>query len=219
MAHSAALKQQMDAALGQALAEGVLDDQFQQLLSLQDDSNADFVAEVTSLFFEDSTGKLDKMQGIVSSSALNFNDLDALVHQFKGSSASLGAHTIAQLCVRMREACQARNQPACQELLADIKQVRKAIWGARVDDVDGRAAPGACEPGCQAAPAWPPRGRLLAAPRWLLLVAQQGGPPAHAACRRAAHRPRSLPPRARAHPRPLPARRRSRCCGCGWAPS
>jgi hypothetical protein len=50
MAHS--LGRPAAAARGQALAEGVLDGLVvQQLLSLQDDSNADFVAEVTSLIF------------------------------------------------------------------------------------------------------------------------------------------------------------------------
>lgn len=31
-----------------------------------------------------------------------FLQIDALVHQFKGSSASFGAHTMAALCVQVR---------------------------------------------------------------------------------------------------------------------
>lgn len=48
--------------------------------------------------------------------------VDALVHQFKGSSASFGAHTMAGLCVQLRDACHAHNQPACQALVAQLRQ-------------------------------------------------------------------------------------------------
>ena len=47
-----------------------------------------FVAEVISLYFEDSVVKIEKMFELASSSA--FNELDQICHQFKGSSASLG---------------------------------------------------------------------------------------------------------------------------------
>ncbi len=42
-----------------------------------------------------------------------YNELDQLVHQFKGSSASLGAQLIAQLCIRLREQCQQRDCAGC----------------------------------------------------------------------------------------------------------
>ena len=47
--------------------------------------------------------------------------VDALVHQFKGSSASFGAHTMAGLCVQLRDACHAHNQPACQALVTQLR--------------------------------------------------------------------------------------------------
>lgn len=115
------VKDQMEQILNQMHAAGVLDDQFQQLLQLQDESNPDFVCEVVRLYFEDSGSKIVKMQQLVSTSAPDFNELDQLVHQFKGSSASLGAHAIAQLCVRLREACQQFNGAGCQALLEEVK--------------------------------------------------------------------------------------------------
>jgi histidine-containing phosphotransfer protein len=48
--------------------------------------------------------------------------VDALVHQFKGSSASFGAHTMALLCVQLRDACHAHNQPACQQLVQQLRE-------------------------------------------------------------------------------------------------
>ncbi len=100
--------------------EGVLDEQFQQLMQLQDESNPDFVAEVVQLYFEDSVQKIERMSTMLSTPAPDFKELDQLVHQFKGSSASLGAATIAQLCIRMREGCQSHNQQACQALLGQL---------------------------------------------------------------------------------------------------
>lgn len=43
---------EMEALLGTLKAEGLIDDQFQQLLLLQDESDPDFVSSVMQLFFE-----------------------------------------------------------------------------------------------------------------------------------------------------------------------
>ena len=68
---------------------------------LQDESNPDFVAEVVELYFEDSAGKLDKLESKLAAPVPDFNDVDQLVHQFKGSSASFGAQSLAALCVQV----------------------------------------------------------------------------------------------------------------------
>jgi len=59
------------------------------------------VAEVVELYFEDSAGKLDKLEGKLAALSPDFNDIDQLVHQFKGSSASFGAQKLAALCVQV----------------------------------------------------------------------------------------------------------------------
>lgn len=118
----AIINQHLDNLLQQTLQEGVLDDQFQQLLQLQDESNPDFVSEVVQLYFEDSANKIDKMQQMLSVPSPDYAELDQLVHQFKGSSASLGAQAIAQHCIRLREACQRRDCAACQGLLHAVKE-------------------------------------------------------------------------------------------------
>ena len=69
---------------------------------MQDESNPDFVAEVVELYFEDSAGKLDKLEGKLAATTPDFNDIDQLVHQFKGSSASFGAQKLAALCVQVK---------------------------------------------------------------------------------------------------------------------
>lgn len=68
---------------------------------MQDDSNPDFVAEVVELYFEDSAGKLEKLDAKLAAPVPDFNEVDQLVHQFKGSSASFGAQGLATLCVQV----------------------------------------------------------------------------------------------------------------------
>ena len=78
---------------------------------MQDESNPDFVAEVVELYFEDSAGKLDKLEGKLAAPTPDFNDIDQLVHQFKGSSASFGAQKLAALCVQVTSLSQLSAQP------------------------------------------------------------------------------------------------------------
>ncbi|KAH9612937.1 hypothetical protein KSS87_020857 [Heliosperma pusillum] len=68
--------------------EGILNEQFTQLQSLQDESNPDFVAEVVKLFFEDSERLLNDMSKSLGQGNVDFKKLDAHVHQLKGSSSS-----------------------------------------------------------------------------------------------------------------------------------
>ena len=56
-----ALMAERDALAEQAAHDGVLDDQFAQLLSLQDDTNPDFVLEVVELYFDDSAQKAQRI--------------------------------------------------------------------------------------------------------------------------------------------------------------
>ncbi|CAK0784187.1 hypothetical protein CVIRNUC_007391 [Coccomyxa viridis] len=116
------INQQIDQLLNGLGQEGLLDDQFAQLMQLQDESNPDFVAEVVELYFEDSAGKLDKLEGKLAAPTPDFNDIDQLVHQFKGSSASFGAQKLAALCVQLRDGCMRSDRHFCQALLQEVKK-------------------------------------------------------------------------------------------------
>jgi len=115
---------QIDASIEELLLqlgqEGLLDDQFSQLRQLQDESNPDFVQEVVELYFEDSATKLEKLNSKLQDTTPDYNAIDQLVHQFKGSSASFGAQAIAQACGKFRELCQQQNRAGCQTLLQQI---------------------------------------------------------------------------------------------------
>lgn len=113
--------------LYQLTQEGLLDDQFSQLRQLQDESNPDFVQEVVELYFEDSATKLVKLSSKLQDTAPDYNSIDQLVHQFKGSSASFGAQEISQSCARFRELCQEQDQSGCQLLLQHINSSFQAL--------------------------------------------------------------------------------------------
>ncbi|KAG6500453.1 hypothetical protein ZIOFF_040298 [Zingiber officinale] len=66
---------------------GLLDQQFQQLQMLQDASNPDFVSEVITLFCKDSEIILAELTKLLNQPVVDFQKVDAYVHQLKGSSS------------------------------------------------------------------------------------------------------------------------------------
>ncbi|CAN4113530.1 unnamed protein product [Withania somnifera] len=102
--------------------EGFLDSQFSQLQQLQDDSNPDFVVEVVSLFFEDSERLLNDLTMALDQPNVDFKQVDAHVHQLKGSSSSVGAQRVKNCCIPFRNCCEEQNTEACLRCLQQIKQ-------------------------------------------------------------------------------------------------
>ena len=103
--------------------------------SFQDESNPDFVSEVATLYFSDSTEKLDKLSQALSQVQSPSDPsswapvVDAAVHQFKGASASFGAAAVAAACVRVRAAAQAGDFGAVRDLLQN--EVRREFEALR----------------------------------------------------------------------------------------
>jgi len=133
------LAAQQQHCLHQMMGEGLLDEQFQQLIALQDESNPDFVTEVAELYFDDAVPKIQRVGQLLSEPSPDFGELDAVVHQFKGSSASLGAGGMAKLCIRMRELCQQRDVAGCQALVMQVRCA--AVAAARLFGVVVVVAP------------------------------------------------------------------------------
>ncbi|KDP40053.1 hypothetical protein JCGZ_02051 [Jatropha curcas] len=102
--------------------EGFLDGQFTQLQLLQDESNADFVVEVVSLFFEDSERLLNDLTRAIDQQSVDFKRIDAHVHQLKGSSSSIGAQRVKNACIAFRNFCEEQNIEACLKCLQQVKQ-------------------------------------------------------------------------------------------------
>ena len=103
-------------------AEGVLDEHFTQLIQLQDEGTPDFVKEVVTLFIDDTESKIQKIGQALSIEPCPYHELDGIVHQLKGSSASIGAPQLSGLCIKMRERCQAQDVQGLRVLLSELHQ-------------------------------------------------------------------------------------------------
>ncbi|GAB2277524.1 peroxiredoxin type-2 [Dionaea muscipula] len=108
--------------------EGILNEQFNQLKSLQDESNPDFVVEVLSLFFEDSDRLLNALATSLDQQIVDFKKVDALVHQFKGSSSSIGAQRVQAACMSFRWYC---NEENIEECLKRLQQLRNEYFAVK----------------------------------------------------------------------------------------
>nr|GLL43758.1 histidine-containing phosphotransfer protein 1 [Ipomoea trifida] len=95
--------------MAELFREGFLDAQFSQLQQLQDESNPTFVAEVVTLFFEDSERLLNDLNTTLNQPDVDFKKVDAHVHQLKGSSSSIGAQRVKNVCVAFRNFCEEHN--------------------------------------------------------------------------------------------------------------
>ncbi|KAD6119490.1 hypothetical protein R6Q59_025509 [Mikania micrantha] len=101
--------------------EKYLDDQFLQLQKLQDESNPEFVVEVVSLFFEDSEKLLNNLATALQQKSVDYKQVDSHVHQFKGSSSSIGAQRVTNVCVHFRNYCEEKNLDGCLQCLQQVK--------------------------------------------------------------------------------------------------
>ncbi|KAI4349572.1 hypothetical protein L6164_010146 [Bauhinia variegata] len=101
--------------------EGFLDDQFTQLQKLQDESSPDFVIEVVTMYFDDSENLLNKMARVLEQNPVDYKQVDAHVHQYKGSSASIGAARVKNICATFRTFCEAQNLEGCVRCLQQLQ--------------------------------------------------------------------------------------------------
>ncbi|AQK51660.1 histidine-containing phosphotransfer protein3 [Zea mays] len=104
---------QLAALVSNMYATGLLDDQFQQLQMLQNASTPDFVSEVVTLFCQDGERIIGELAKLLEKPNVDFDRVDAFVHQLKGSSASIGAQKVKNTCIQFRESCQQKSKDGC----------------------------------------------------------------------------------------------------------
>jgi histidine-containing phosphotransfer protein len=73
------------------------------------------------LYLDDSVVKLDKLALALEADTPPVADIDGVVHQFKGSSASLGAARVASACVSFRTAAKAADVEGMKTWLAAMR--------------------------------------------------------------------------------------------------
>ncbi|XP_059318628.1 histidine-containing phosphotransfer protein 4-like isoform X1 [Lycium ferocissimum] len=99
-----------------------LDEQFNELEELQDDANPNFVEEVVNLFFTDSARLIRNIELALANGPYDFGRLDDMMHQFKGSSSSIGAKRVKRECSQFQEYCNGRNIEGCKRAFQGVKQ-------------------------------------------------------------------------------------------------
>ncbi|XVE97603.1 hypothetical protein REPUB_Repub03eG0033600 [Reevesia pubescens] len=102
--------------------QGYLDEQFVQLEELQDDANPNFVQEIVTLFYTDSAKLIQNIEQTLNSKPIDFSKLDDYMHQFKGSSSSIGAKKVTNECTLFREYCSEENAEGCIRIFQQVKQ-------------------------------------------------------------------------------------------------
>ncbi|KAM7490479.1 hypothetical protein LguiA_033400 [Lonicera macranthoides] len=103
--------------------QGYIDEQyFNELEELEDDANPNFVEEIVKLFYTDSVRYTNSIQHALDDKPLDFGKLDHYMHQFKGSSSSIGAKKVKKECTQFQEYCKAGNSEGCMRTFQQVKQ-------------------------------------------------------------------------------------------------
>ncbi|XP_068652638.1 histidine-containing phosphotransfer protein 1-like [Aristolochia californica] len=112
---SSALKKQRYELVNSMLEEGFLDENFSQLEELGDETNPSFLGELISLFIEDAQRILSELTKTLGEADVDFKNADALVHQVKGTSSSVGGQKIVQACIECRQFCENKDLEGCMK--------------------------------------------------------------------------------------------------------
>ncbi|XP_039122068.1 pseudo histidine-containing phosphotransfer protein 2-like isoform X2 [Dioscorea cayenensis subsp. rotundata] len=102
--------------------QGYLDEQFHQLEELQDDVSPNFVEEVVTLFFRDSSRLIGIIEQALQKHPQDFHRLRTHVERLKGSSCSIGALKVKSECTLFGGYCDEGNMDRCLRSFQNVKR-------------------------------------------------------------------------------------------------
>ncbi|XP_052176473.1 pseudo histidine-containing phosphotransfer protein 6 [Diospyros lotus] len=112
------LRADMNRLLASLFHQGVLDEQFLQLQQLQDHSSPNFVSEVVTIYFHESEKLLSNLrQLLLDREFSDYKKMGMHLNQLMGSSSSIGAKRLRNICVAFRAATEQNNRNACLRAL------------------------------------------------------------------------------------------------------
>ncbi|XP_015884809.1 histidine-containing phosphotransfer protein 4 [Ziziphus jujuba] len=101
--------------------------QFLQLEDLQDDANPNFVEEIVTLFYKDSARLFHNIEQALITRPIDFGKLENYMHQFRGSTSSIGAIKVKRECTQFKEYCLAGNTDGCIRAFQKVKQEHETL--------------------------------------------------------------------------------------------
>ncbi|KAE8704529.1 Histidine-containing phosphotransfer protein 6 [Hibiscus syriacus] len=109
------LRADMNRLLAFLFHQGILDEQFLQLQQLQDENSPNFVSEVVNIYFHESEKLLRNLRSLLTMDRelLSFDKIGIHLNQFIGSSSSIGAQRVRNICVAFRAASDNNNRTGC----------------------------------------------------------------------------------------------------------
>ncbi|XP_062086888.1 pseudo histidine-containing phosphotransfer protein 6 isoform X1 [Humulus lupulus] len=116
------LRADMSRLLALLFHQGVLDEQFLQLQQLQDESSPNFVSEVVNIYFHESEKLLRNLRTLLMDKEFSdYKKMGIHLNQFMGSSSSIGAKRVRNVCVAFRGACEQNNRAGCLRALEHLE--------------------------------------------------------------------------------------------------
>ncbi|XP_072966630.1 pseudo histidine-containing phosphotransfer protein 6 [Typha angustifolia] len=111
---AARLEADMSRLITHLFHQGVLDEQFMQLEQLQDESSPNFVCEVISIYFRESDKMLRNFRyQLADKELIDYKKMGIHLNQLMGSSSSIGAKRVRNVCIAFRAAAEQGNWARC----------------------------------------------------------------------------------------------------------
>ncbi|KAI4967154.1 hypothetical protein ZWY2020_030235 [Hordeum vulgare] len=114
------LQAQLNALLASMFATGMVGDQFSPA-AIGGGAASGFVAEVSTLFIDDADRIIADIAALLDQPVVDFDKVDAHVHQLKGSSSSVGAQKVKLASMHFRQFYEAKSKEGCFMALALVR--------------------------------------------------------------------------------------------------
>ena len=96
---------------------------------LQADTGEEFMLEIMEMFLEDMAAKKATLLELCGADPTDFAKIGGIAHQFKGSSANLGAVKLVNVAIEMKEFCDNEQGKELQDSCADFVKVLDEVEG------------------------------------------------------------------------------------------
>ncbi|KAG6581927.1 histidine-containing phosphotransfer protein 6-like, partial [Cucurbita argyrosperma subsp. argyrosperma] len=108
------LRADMNRLLALLFHQGILDEQFLQLQQLEDESSPNFVSEVVNIYFQESERLLKNLRALLIERELtDYKKMGNHLNQLMGSSSSIGANRVRNVCIAFRANSEQNNRAGC----------------------------------------------------------------------------------------------------------